>query len=1332
VSESPHGSLQRLAEQNPLAGELVGLLSGMASLPLRLELLTENDAGLPPELVEGLADETARAKLVGVLEKEGLIVTDGDARASVPEEVAQEIRMEATEGEVERWIRAALHWLESAFPQDPGDVRDWGLCSELFPHAVASVDHALDFGLRERSALALLNRAAAYRAERCDYPLARELMEQALASCKRLENGDPLIGQAHLVRGMIFADIGEWEPAHEELKTAIGALQTSVETGHPDLRRARIALASLMIDRDNPEEAEAELRKALAEQGDEPDDRPAGAAHKLLGWVLAERGDREAAAAEYERALAMAAQQTGPDHPDTAGVLSSLGVLQTERGDLEEAEEGLQRALEISEAALGPEHLQVAVIRSNLSDALIGLGQPAAAQLHLQRSISIAEAVLPPIHRVLWIRHRKLAAVARNLAATQEALSHAEQALAICEELYGTNDHNFAQDLAMLAAVHASRGEWSAARDGYERAISLMHGSPKASDREVARHTQALGRTLRDLGDLPGARDRIGEALHELETLSDAAEDVASARIDLVDIFARVAEEAAVTSDALGRGEDAEVLREKTLGVFEAVLGGVLDENRLGAAIAVADTARGRSPELALKALGRAEDLHDGGVPGERLRVASAWHRLGQERGNQSDAVAARSAFERALALLEGYDHFRAMVFHELGTLFYREGSYAQAAEGFSEAVELRKTLGDNSDPQGLASSFALLGRSYEEDKQYEQATSAYKERLELLRSLPRPDPQAEGVTLHDMADVLWAQERREEAVELYRRAAECKRKAGENPRDLGITLSSLGNALEQLEKYEDARGAYEERLEILKSLPERDPEAEGITLQDLGDVHRAMDQLDEAAARYRHAAEIRRELDPRGAKLAYSLFSLGRTLERLHALEEAQQAYEERLEILPSLAERQPQAEGVTMHDLADVLRAQWQFEEAAELYRKAIERKREAGETAPPGSMETTLLALASAEHSIGRSRNETREAVAKALGALRAQESPDSYQLASALVLAGDVATVDEDFQAAAASYEEAANLFTKIPEPNRLELASLQFLAGDAYASAGREDEAQSAREIAKEAFVASLEAGLSAKQSMAIPAMAANCVRVGAPDLALRAAAEMRALRKSHPEEEALAESLAEILFTVGREQEASGDYDAASASYEERLETLSSFAAPNARDEGVTLHDLGDVRLGQKRPQEAVDYYRRAIERKRNQGDELPRAQLAVSLIAVARAELDADPQARPVEHAEEAIEIYRAEGEEAHDPLAASLCVRAECHLRDDEPAAALSALEEAEALLEDPTIDAPMKRAALKELAGDALEALGKPAEAKEARTEAQQFREAGESGK
>ena len=94
-----------------------------------------------------------------------------------------------------------------------------------------------------------------------------------------------------------------------------------------------------------------------------------------------------------------------------------------------------------------------------------------------------------------------------------------------------------------------------------------------------------------------------------------------------------------------------------------------------------------------------------------------------------------------------------------------------------------------------------------------DQALVAFERARELTDPEERPD--LHGVILHDIADVYEATGRTAEAVEMYRRSAEVKRR-GSSPRDLLITLLTLASRLIDGLEFDEARTVTEEAADVL------------------------------------------------------------------------------------------------------------------------------------------------------------------------------------------------------------------------------------------------------------------------------------------------------------------------------------------------------------------------------------------------------------------------------------------------------------------------------------------------------------------------------------
>ena len=94
-----------------------------------------------------------------------------------------------------------------------------------------------------------------------------------------------------------------------------------------------------------------------------------------------------------------------------------------------------------------------------------------------------------------------------------------------------------------------------------------------------------------------------------------------------------------------------------------------------------------------------------------------------------------------------------------------------------------------------------------------DQALVAFERARELTDPDERPD--LHGVVLHDIAEVYEATGRTVEAVEMYRRSAEAKRR-GASSRDLLITLLTLASRLVDRAEFDEARTVTDEAADVL------------------------------------------------------------------------------------------------------------------------------------------------------------------------------------------------------------------------------------------------------------------------------------------------------------------------------------------------------------------------------------------------------------------------------------------------------------------------------------------------------------------------------------
>jgi tetratricopeptide (TPR) repeat protein/DNA-binding CsgD family transcriptional regulator/MinD-like ATPase involved in chromosome partitioning or flagellar assembly len=267
--------------------------------------------------------------------------------------------------------------------------------------------------------------------------------------------------------------------------------------------------------------------------------------------------------------------------------------------------------------------------------------------------------------------------------------------------------------------------------------------------------------------------------------------------------------------------------------------------------------------------------------------------------------------------------------------------------------------------------------------------------------------------------------------------------------RALSGLMDTLGRAYEGRRANQEALAAYQEALELLDA--EADPRFYGVVLHDIADVLRAQGDLDESVSIYRQAMEYKRRGDASARDQAATLDALGRAYEDRRANQEALAAYQEALELLD--AEGDPRFYGAVLHDIADVLRAQGDLEEAARLYQRAVDHKRRGDVSSD--DIAWTLLSLAEVEQELGR-RGEAVRAGTEAAGMWKA----DPHARFQALVFLARI-QLQADPAQAVHLLEETHDLLVPegVAEPQ--ERAEVLDLLAEAYRSLGREGDARQA-------------------------------------------------------------------------------------------------------------------------------------------------------------------------------------------------------------------------------------------------------------------------------
>jgi tetratricopeptide (TPR) repeat protein len=984
-------------------------------------------------------------------------------------------------------------------------------------------------------------------------------------------------------------------------------------------------------------------------------------------------------------------------------VHGELGALLLEVSRWEEARSELDQALKSACAFLGDNHPAVGVIASNFGGALEGLERFEDAREAVERSLAIGHAVLPDGHRNLWLRHRKLARILRALDDYEAARHHAEAAASISERALPAEDPEAARDQLALAALLQRMGEPASARGRYESALSVLEAAEDPSSPEIVGHQLTFGGLLIELGDLVAARSPLQSAL----TNAVAAEgnDSVLARIALLKLAERLAEELAATLELQGREAEAERVRDGDRESRKAVLNELIAEERIDSSLLAARGAGAAMPDLAGVALAQARTLAEAEEDVEEreqdlLAVRLTWSTLGLDAFMSADYEASRHFYETALELAAGDPTAEGEALNDLADIAGAEGDDARAVEIYREALaRLRAGGGDE-----VEYTLLLLGRAHERLEQYEEAKACFLERLEILRAAGAPQPITEAMTIHDLASVHLARGEVELAIDLFGDAAELKRQTS-NSGELAATLRALGGALREAGRVDEAADAYAECAQLLRDLPDSDPMTEAVVLQEFADLRRESGDLESAEDLYRRAIS-RALLEPDPLHLSFLLHGLAAVLQRRGDLPDAEAALRRRLEILAEV-EGAGWQEGITLVDLGGVREESGDLVGAVGLYREAVAK------LAPEDAPRVYGLALQSLGDVLTKSEELDRAVTAyqEAFDVWSAEGEPD---LASRVLLdLGRAQYALSDFTAAAGSFEKRIDLLGQAAERNpRAEGFTLHDLA-DVRKTEGRLLEAISlyreavARKRESEGDV-ELAASLTllaitlmeAGEGQEVAALTEEAIAIlcAEPDpnpfllgsaIALSAfatpvdrggliAAGVERLRRLLEEGAAseAAEPLLEVLQTLGRKATADGNLGDAEGYFRERLSLLALQPDSGPNPLGITKHELARALGMAGKSDEAVALYREAAELKREASNGLGVARTNFALAVQLRKEKD--EEAREV--AARSVEQFRQQPNADPAELSAALALLA---LLEDDDQHALATLGEAKELV-------------------------------------------------
>ncbi|MDC0716525.1 serine/threonine-protein kinase [Nannocystis bainbridge] len=278
-------------------------------------------------------------------------------------------------------------------------------------------------------------------------------------------------------------------------------------------------------------------------------------ARGMVALVQGERGEYDAALAQFERLAEVQAEVFGPSHPAVATHHNNRAALLRQSGREDEALAEFSQALAIWRAAYGPDHPDVGMAHGNIASALLTRGLPGDFELaepHLRRAIATRERSLGPDDPDLAVELSNLGSLHLFRLELDEAERQLVRALEICERTAGAEHPRVVLPLLVLAEAAGLRGDLAAQRRHYERALKIQEASLGPEHPDLAWTLRGLAEVALREGALDLAEGLLARA-EALDARAGADEERALAALGLRGRLALRRGDVATACDLLAR-----------------------------------------------------------------------------------------------------------------------------------------------------------------------------------------------------------------------------------------------------------------------------------------------------------------------------------------------------------------------------------------------------------------------------------------------------------------------------------------------------------------------------------------------------------------------------------------------------------------------------------------------------------------------------------------------------------------------------------------------------------------------------------------------------------
>ena len=350
-----------------------------------------------------------------------------------------------------------------------------------------------------------------------DTELLRVMLESARDRVTPELDESPAVGvRVRMMIGVLYWNIGEYEPAEELFEQALALGESSAEVDATALLEVYAGLGAIYSDLSRHGEARDVLEPAVelgrAELGH---DHPGVlVAISNLGVVYGNLGEHDRAAEMFETLLAARVRVLGDEHEDTMATRNSLANALKSTGEIERAEALFRLVLDHQLVNLGHDHPNTLKTRTNLAGIYADLER-------IGEAVEMNTEILEQKRRVLGHEHPSVLVSMANLASVLEKHGDVDSAQGLFEDAYGISDgtlgagHQYTLMLQNnLAALLVRRGDYETAlphqRAAHEGLAVLLGEEHPIAVQCAGNYAQALLKVDRPAEALLIARATVG------------------------------------------------------------------------------------------------------------------------------------------------------------------------------------------------------------------------------------------------------------------------------------------------------------------------------------------------------------------------------------------------------------------------------------------------------------------------------------------------------------------------------------------------------------------------------------------------------------------------------------------------------------------------------------------------------------------------------------------------------------------------------------------------------------------------------------------------------